>query len=46
MKEEDRIKNFVTFNDRDLEIIKKYGLLASPLIAGVGLLGNDNDRPN
>ena len=46
MNEEDRIKNFVTFNDRDLEIIKKYGLLASPIIAGVGLLGNDNDRPN
>ena len=45
MEEEDRIKNFVTFDDKHLKILKKYGLLAPISIAGVGLLGNDNDRP-
>ena len=44
MNEEDRIKNFVTFDDKHLKILKKYGLLAPISIAGVGLLGNDNDR--
>ena len=37
-------KNFVIFDDKNIDILGKYGLLASPLIAGVGLLGNDNDR--
>lgn len=38
-------KNFVIFDDKNIDILGKYGLLASPLIAGVGLLGDDNDRP-
>ena len=46
-KDPDKIKkNFVIFDDKNIDILGKYGLLASPLIAGVGLLGNDNDRPN
>ena len=45
-KDPDKIKkNFVIFDDKNIDILGKYGLLASPLIAGVGLLGNDNDRP-
>ena len=45
MAEEDRIKNFVTFDDKHLEILKKYGLLAPLYLGGVGLLGDNDDRP-
>ena len=44
ISDEDRIKNFVTFNDKHLEILKKYGLLAPMPLVGVCLMGNNEDQ--